>query len=301
MGSAFKSGFICLAGAPNVGKSTLMNRLVGRPVSITADRPQTTRTRILGLKTTGAHQAVFVDTPGIHDPTGPLNRRMVGYAHAALADADLNLMLMETLPAGAGQPGAATLGVLKAVRAAGARALLVITKIDLAGEKEILETIRWGGEQDFFAGILPLSAVSGRGVAELEQAVPGFLPEGPHYFEAGQVTDQSEEAIVAELIRQEIFRRTHQEVPYSTAVRVERMEEKKTLLAIDARIFVAWDSQKGILIGKKGAMLKAIGQGARKNIERLLGMKVFLGLEVAVLKDWNENPRHLADLGYPEN
>lgn len=300
MAPQFKSGFICLAGQPNVGKSTLLNRLVGRPISITADKPQTTRNRIMGLKNTADYQAVFVDTPGIHVAADPLNVRMVRYATAALQDSDLNLMLVEPFTDGHGEPEPPTRHVLDAVRAATPRALLLITKIDLAGEKDILQTIRWFGELEFFAEILPLSGLTGKGVERLEALVPDYLAEGPRFFEPDQVTDQSETMIVAELIRQEIFRRTHREVPYSTAVRVEQMEEKKNLLVIHARIFVEWDSQKGILIGKNGKMLKAIGQAARKKIEKLLATKVFLGLHVAVLKDWSADPRRLAELGYPE-
>ncbi len=300
MSEPFRSGFVCLVGHPNVGKSTLMNRLVGKPISITAPKPQTTRNRILGVKTTDAWQAVFMDTPGIHDPADPLNVRMVNYAKHALGDADLILMLIEPLaaPTYGLAPNAELVAGL--VREAGGRALLVINKIDLAGEADVLETIRRIDGMGIFSEIVPISALTGKGVERLAGLIPGYLGPGPRYFEADAVTDQSEAMLVAELVRQEVFRRTEQEVPYSTAVRVERMEEKPHLLSIHAQIYVEWESQKGILIGKGGRMLKAIGQGARRKIESLFGVKVYLGLHVRVLKNWSENSRHLAELGYPE-
>lgn len=300
MNAPLRSGFVCLAGHPNVGKSTLLNRLVGKPVSITAPKPQTTRNRIIGVKTTPSYQAIFVDTPGIHEPTDPLNVRMVAYARHAMGDADVILMLMAPLapPEYALPPEVAL--VLKLVKGAKPTALLAINKIDLAGEGQVLKTIAWADGAGCFAEIVPISALTGQGVEHLEHTIAGYLGEGPLYFEPDRITDQTEPMIVAELIRQEVFRRTRQEVPYSTAVRVDSMEEKENLLSIQAQIFVEWDSQKGILIGKGGKMLKAIGTGARRRIESLLGVRVFLGLHVRVLKGWSDDPRHLADLGYPE-
>ncbi|MCZ6556755.1 MAG: GTPase Era [SAR324 cluster bacterium] len=300
MSEPIRSGFVCLVGQPNVGKSTLLNKLVGRPISITASKPQTTRNRILGVLTTEDYQAVFMDTPGIHKPKDPLNLRMVNYAKQALVDADLILMLIEPLAAPQyNSPPNAEL-VLQLVKETGSKALLVINKIDRAQEGQVLETIRRMDETGAFTEIVPISALTGKGVERLAALIPDFLEEGPRYFEPDSVTDQSESALVAELIRQEIFRRTEQEVPYSTAVRVESMEEKPRLMSIHARIYVERESQKGILIGKGGRMLKAIGQAARKNIESIFGIQVYLNLRVNVLKDWSENPRHLAELGYPE-
>lgn len=300
MNAPLRSGFVSLSGHPNVGKSTLLNRLVGKPVSITAPKPQTTRNRIFGVKTTAEYQAVFVDTPGIHQPSDPLNVRMVGYARHALGDADVILMMTTPLSAPAYVPSEQVEHVLELVRKAKGRAMLAINKIDLAGEGEVLETIRWADGTGRFSEIVPISALTGRGVEELERTIVGYLPEGPYYFEPGSVTDQSEPMIVGELVRQEIVRRTHQEIPYSTAVRVTAMEEKEHLLSIHAEVIVEWDSQKGIVIGKGGKMLKAIGSAARRKIESLLGVRVFLGLHVRVLKDWSGNPRHLGELGYPE-
>ncbi len=277
-----------------------MNRLVGRAVSITAPKPQTTRNRILGIVHGPAHQAVFMDTPGIHQALDPLNTRMVKYAHTALQEADLILLLVEPHPSSPGGPPAQVTPVLELIRQAKGPALLVINKIDKAAEGEVLESIGWYDGTGLFTEIFPVSALKGRGVDRLAERIPAYLPEGPQYFEPELFTDQSERQIIAELIRQEVFRRVHQEVPYSTAVRVEHMRDTENLVSIYAKIFVEWDSQKGILIGKKGRMLKGIGQAARHKIEALLGTRVYLDLRVSVLKDWSEDPRRLTDLGYPE-
>ncbi len=296
----FRSGFVCLAGYSNVGKSTLLNRLVGSPVSITASKPQTTRNRILGIKTGPDYQLVYMDTPGIHSPSDPLNVRMVGYAVSAMREADVIVVLVEPLAPPRFNLSRGLQAVLELVNESAGEALLVINKIDLADQHQVLESIKRLDDTGLFREIFPLSALQGQGVERLAEVIPSYLREGPRYFDSDSVTDQSEWMIVAELVRQEIFRRTSQEVPYSCAVRVESMGEKKKLLTIHARIFVERDSQKGILIGKGGKMLKAIGQAARLKIEALFGMRVFLGLQVGVLKDWSANPRHLAELGYPE-
>ena len=296
--SPFRSGFVCLAGSPNVGKSTLLNRLVGQAISITTPKPQTTRTRILGILHEEDFQVVFVDTPGIHRAGDPLNVRMVGYALAALKDADLRVLMVE--PHGAAGPPPEVRASLESMAKGTSPALLVINKIDRAGEREILETIAWHDRQGGFEEIFPISALKGRGVDRLKGRIPAYLSEGPPYFEPDQVTDQPEEQIVSELVRQEVFRRTHQEVPYSTAVRVESMRQGDSLLTIHADIVVESDSQKGILIGKQGRMLKGIGKAARRNIEALFGSQVYLALHVVVLKDWSRDPRRLEELGYPK-
>jgi GTP-binding protein Era len=221
---------------------------------------------------------------------------MVRYAMDALAEADLALVLVEP----DGSPGAEDRLVLERVRQAGRPALLLVNKIDRVAEGRVLETLKAYGALGPFEEIVPISALTGRGVERLEGLIVARLAPGPPFFEPHQVTDQPEPAIVAELVRQEAFRRTHREVPYQTAVRVERMEARGKHIVIEARIFVERDSQKGILIGKGGAMLKAIGTAARKKIEPLLGAPVHLALEVRVLADWSRNPRRLAELGYPE-
>lgn len=304
---AYRSGFVCVAGRPNVGKSTLVNRLVGSHISITSPKPQTTRSRILGVVRGEAWQAVLVDTPGIHQGRDPLNIRLVRYALAALADADLILMLVEPLQEGrgrstlgAGEPREDDLRVLEHVRKAGVPAILVVNKVDLATEAAVLETLERYGKMGRFEELVPISALTGRNLKRLEGLIAARLPEGPPYFDPGQVTDQPQAHVLGELVRQEVFRRLQQEVPYSTAVRVEHVEAKGKLHIVTARILVERESQKGILIGKGGRMLKAIGQQARRRMEGLLGTRVYLDLTVAVLQDWSRNPRQLAELGYPE-
>jgi GTPase len=304
----FRSGFVCVAGRPNVGKSTLVNRLVGRDVSITSPKPQTTRTRILGVLRGDGWQAVLVDTPGIHQARDPLNVRLVRYALAALQDSDLILMLVEPL----GQSRARNrdprhavlrdddLRVLEHVRASQAPAFLVVNKVDAASEEAVLETLRRYGAVKRFDEIVPVSALTGRNVPRLAQLIAARLPEGPPYFEPDQVTDQPLPHLLGELVRQEAFRRLEEELPYSTAVRLEHMEAKGNLHVVYARLLVERESQKGIVIGKGGRMLKAIGQGARRRMEVVLGTRVYLELTVAVLENWSRNPRHLRELGYPE-
>jgi GTP-binding protein Era len=322
----FRSGFVCVAGRPNVGKSTLVNRLAGQSVTITSPKPQTTRTRVLGVTRGGGDasggpwQAVLVDTPGIHQARDPLNVRLVKYALSALADADLVLMMVEPLRTGPGHPDAVPreddLGVLEHVRRAKAPVFLLVNKVDSASEAQVLETLRVYGSLDHpsrgaagakrsgavgpFAEVVPISALTGRNVERLKSLIATRLPEGPPYFEPGQVTDQPQALLLGELVRQEAFRKLEQELPYSIAVRVEHVEAKKNLHVVTARILVERESQKGIVIGKGGRMLKQIGQHARRRMEGLLGTRVFLELDVAVLADWSRDPRRLTELGYPE-
>ncbi len=300
MTAAFRSGFVCLVGRPNVGKSTLVNRLVGRPVSITSPKPQTTRNRVLGVCTGADWQAVLVDTPGIHQARDPLNRRLVAYALAALRDADLALVLTEPFAPPFAEPGPEDQLVLQRVRESRVKALLVLNKVDAAPEGAVLETLRAYGALGGFEELVPLSAVTGRGVQRLVDLLPRYLAEGPRYFEQDQWTDQSEAHLLGELVRQEVFHRTEQEIPYSTAVQVQHMEDKVGVRVIHARIVVERDSQKGILIGKGGRMLRGIGQAARRRMETLLGTRVYLDLQVEVLADWSRDARRLAELGYPE-
>jgi len=304
----FRSGFVCVAGRPNVGKSTLVNRLVGRDVSITSPKPQTTRNRILGVLRGDGWQAVLVDTPGIHQPSDPLNTRLVRYALTALQDADLILMLVEPLhQTGAGQRNGRhaalrndDLRVLEHVREAKAPAFVVVNKVDVASEAAVLETLRRYGAVKRFDEIVPVSALTGRNVPRLAKLISARLGPGPPYFEPDQVTDQPLPHLLGELVRQEAFRRLNEELPYSTAVRLERIEAKENLHVVHARLFVERDSQKGIVIGKGGRMLRAIGQGARRRMEGVLGTRVYLELTVAVLQNWSRDPRRLQELGYPE-
>lgn len=300
MSQPFHSGFVCVAGRPNVGKSTLVNRLAGKPVSITSPKPQTTRNRVLGVCGGRNWQAVLVDTPGIHQARDLLNRRLVGYALAALRDADLAVVLVEPLSARHPQPGPEDRMVLERVAQAGVKALLAVNKVDTVPPAAARETLRVYGEHGRFEEVFALSAATGKGVGRLREALRGYLPEGPRYFEGGQWTDQSLPHLLGELVRQEVFRRTEQEIPYRTAVQVREIEPRAGLHVIHARILVERESQKGIVIGKGARMLRAIGQAARRHMEGLLGTRVFLDLRVEVLPDWSRDTRRLEELGYPE-
>lgn len=296
----FRSGFVCIIGRPNVGKSTLVNRLVGAEISIVTPKPQTTRVRVLGVLHGENWQAVLMDTPGVHEARDPLNSRMVRYATAALNEADLALMIVEPLGENQREPGRLDRLVLEMIGGTEKPVFLIVNKIDLADERRVLPTLDWYRRAGRFSEIVPLSALKGKGVETLPRLIPRHLPAGPPYFEPGQISDQSEIVLAAELVRQALFQRMEEEIPYSSAVRLESIEEADGLHRIHATILVERESQKGMVIGKKGAMLGAIGRDARRRLEALFGTRVFLKLHVTVLKDWSRNPRHLSELGYPE-
>ena len=303
-GAGYRSGFVCLVGRPNVGKSTLMNRLVGSTVSIATPKPQTTRTRIMGVLHGEDYQVVFIDTPGIHQAFSPLNKRMVGYALGALSDADLCCVLVEPRPSPGAPPGPEEQLLLDRVREAGRPALGLVNKVDAAGGEQVLATLSALHDTGLFAEVLPVSALTGHNLERLMQLILERLEPGPEYFPPGQISDQGRETMIGELIRQALMTRTRDEVPYGAAVRVESLEERtqgEPLLVVHASIFVERDSQKGIVIGKGGKMLKAIGSEARRRIENLLGVRIFLELNVRVLDRWSEDPRRLTELGYPED
>jgi len=296
----FRSGFVGVLGRPNVGKSTLVNALVGHEISIATSKPQTTRARVLGVVHGEHWQAVLVDTPGVHEARDPLNARMVRAAEAALREADLALMIVEPLAEGQRSPGKLDRRVLEMVTKTETPAFLVVNKIDLADARRVAPTLDWYGRTDRFAEIVPISALKGKGVETLRRLIAGRLPEGPPYFERDQASDQSGPMLAGELVRQALFRRTEQEIPYACAVRVEEMEERNGMLHVAAAILVERESQKGIVIGKQGAMLKTIGREARLRIEAVFGLRAHLALRVAVLEDWSRDPRHLDALGYPD-
>lgn len=293
---AFHSGFVSIVGRPNVGKSTLLNRILGEKIVITSDKPQTTRNRIKGIHNTPDAQIVFIDTPGIHRAKSRLNRYMVDEALASLREVDLILFLVE-----ADQPaGSQETLLLEVLSGAVAQVILVLNKIDLVPKESLLERIAGYARLYPFKEIVPVSALSGDGIERLVACVTECLPEGPVYFPDDILTDLPERFLVAEIIREKVFRLTRDEVPYAVAVEVESFKERPdgSLIAITAAINVERDSQKGIIIGKKGAMLKKIGMEARREIEQLLDARVFLELFVRVRKDWSENPRLLKELGY---
>ena len=297
-------GFIGLIGRPNVGKSTLLNQLVGQKVSITAHKAQTTRNRILGIRTELNTQIVFIDTPGIHRPEKLLNRKIVAYATDTLRDTDLNLWIVEPLPASSLEKRELSFlhredqEILKLLAGKEKRTVLVLNKIDTIPQEQSLVSIEKLAKLADFAEIVPVSALKSTNVEHLVETLKKYLPVHPFYFETHQVTDASERFLASEFVREELFLRLQQEIPYSVAVIVEQFEDDPKCIKIACTICVERDSQKGIIIGKKGEMLKKIGTAARKKIERLLGNKVHLALHVKVLKQWSNNSHHLRSLGF---
>ncbi len=294
--ATFKSGFVAIAGAPNVGKSTLINRVLGQKISITSKKPQTTRNRILGIVHRPASQMILIDTPGVHKASGTLNKRMVAIAMSALSEADLILFMADVT-----EPDLQSEQVLlNAFKQSNKDVILTLNKIDLIKKPVLLEQMDLWIKQYDFKAIVPISAKTGTQVEALLYAMETALPEGPRYFPKEDITDMPERVLVAELIREKVFRLTGQEIPYSTMVTVDTflVEKKKGLLKIHANIHVERTSQKGIVIGKGGSKLKAIGEAARKDIERMTGHRVFLKLFVKVQKNWSRDPRALRRFGY---
>ena len=285
--SVFRSGFVAIIGRPNVGKSTLLNRIVGQKIAITSSKPQTTRNRILGIQNLDHAQVLFVDTPGIHDAHSPLNRYMVEQARSACLDVDVILWLVE-----ADRPVDTDPMIPRLLERGRQPVLLVINKIDKITKDRLLPMIDAYRDICPFASIVPVSALNGDGIDALIKEIPALLPEGPRYYPEDQLTDVPERFIVAEMIREQILMRTRDEVPYGVAVLVERFQEnpERNMVGIDAVINVERDSQKGILVGKGGA--------ARQEIERLLGVKVHLEIFVRVQKNWTSSGRMLKEFGY---
>ena len=293
---SFLSGFIAIVGPPNVGKSTLLNRILGRKIAIVSPKPQTTRNRITGIYHEPGCQMVFLDTPGIHRTQTPLHRSMVYSAQSAFKEVDL-LVLMIEMPHP--QPPEIPL-ILSSIRKSKRPSMLVINKIDKGPKEKLLPIISAYTEESSFKCILPISALTGDGIESLLGELKSMLREGPAFFPEDVETDQSETFLVSERIREKIFLYTRQELPYSSAVTVERLEEvpEKSLLSISAKIHVETESQKGILIGKGGKMIKQIGQAAREDLESFFESRVFLELLVRVDKNWSKDPRALRRLGY---
>ncbi len=293
---AFRSGFIALVGAPNAGKSTFLNRVLGEKISITSKKPQTTRNRIIGVVHRPGAQLVFIDTPGVHKASTPLNVRIVDVALTAIGDVDLVLIIVDAAQADT-ESEAFMIEKLKEQKRP---VLLALNKIDLVEKPRLLKLIEsWTHAYDFKA-IVPISARHGGQVEDLIVAMEGLLPEGPAFFPEETLTDVPEKFIAAEMIREKVFRLTGQEIPYSTAVTIDSFKETKkgALVKIYATIHIERDSQKGIIIGKQGAKLKQIGEAARKEIERMLAARVFLKLFVRVQKNWSKDTRALRKFGY---
>lgn len=289
----FHSGFVSIIGRPNAGKSTLLNSLVGEKLAIVTHKPQTTRNRITGIvnvKKQGRRspgQIVFVDTPGVHKPTDALNKRMMQEVQDALVACDLVLLIIDVSQ----KFGTGDEFVLDLVKKSKAKTFLLLNKIDLIEKGKLLPLIGQYSVLHEFAEVIPISAEKKQGLDELVTAVVNALPEGPKYFPEDQITDQPERFVVAEFIREQVLVKTKEEVPYASGVIVERFEEGDKLVKIAAAIFVEREGQKGIIIGKHGAMLKSIGTHARLQIERFLGKKVFLELFVKVREGWRNSAR----------
>jgi GTP-binding protein Era len=291
---SFISGYVSIIGRPNVGKSTLLNAIIGEKIVITSNKPQTTRNRIQGIHNIPDGQIIFIDTPGIHAGHSRLNKSMVDAAMSAIRGVDLLLLVVEaTTPVDAGIISDVLKGVTTPV-------VLVINKVDLLPDKRILfDRISAWAALFPFREVIPVSAGSGDGVGVLVETISRYLPEGPQLFPDDILTDMPEKFIVAEMIREKVFRLTRDEVPYSTAVEVESFVERENgVIAISAAIVLERATQKGIVIGKRGDMLKKIGSHARQDIERLLAARVFLELFVKVEENWSERPSKLREYGY---
>ena len=291
----FKSGFVSLVGRPNVGKSTLLNRMVGQKIAIMSDKAQTTRNKVQGILTTKSYQIVFIDTPGIHKPKHRLGDFMVKTAMSTFNEVDVVLFLVNVTE----KRGPGDDFIIDKLKTVESPVFLVLNKIDQIHPDELLPIIEDYNSQMTFAEIVPISATEGNNVDRLLETVRSYLPEGPQFYPEDQVSDHPEYFIVSELIREKVLERTREEIPHSIAVVVDSMQrEDNEKVVVNATIIVERKSQKGIIIGKQGKMLKDIGMNARKDIERLLGDKIYLDLWVKVQNDWRDKQQHLNDYGY---
>lgn len=297
--STYKSGFISIIGRPNVGKSTFLNRVIGQKIAIMSDKPQTTRNKVQGVYTKEDAQMIFIDTPGIHKPKHKLGDFMMKVAVNTLKEVDL-VLFMVNAEEGYGRGDEFIIEKLKGIHTP---VFLVVNKIDRVHPDQLLELIDQYKSLYPFAEIIPISALEGNNVERLLGQIEENLPVGPQYYPADQVTDHPERFIVSELIREKVLHLTREEVPHSIAVVIDKMERRgdKDIINVMATIIVERDSQKGIVIGKRGALLKEIGQRARQDIEHLLGSQVFLELWVKVQKDWRNKASNLRDFGFRED
>ena len=289
----FRSGFVAVVGRPNVGKSTLVNRLVGEKVAIVSDKPQTTRNRILAVLNRPDGQVVLFDTPGIHKPMHRMNERMVEAAVGSVGQVDLALWLIDVTE----DYGAGDRYVRDVLQRSGKPVLLGLNKIDLIPKPRLLPLIDQYRRLLDFVDVVPVSGLKGENVDRLAERLVANLPEGERLYPDDFLTDQPERFFVAEMVREQILRHTREEIPYSTAVIIDSFKEGPPLVRIEASILVERESQKGILIGRGGAMLKSIGSAARREIEAFLGTKVYLGLFVKVREGWREDPGMLDEMG----
>lgn len=297
MENNYKSGFATLIGRPNVGKSTLMNQLIGQKIAITSNKPQTTRNKIQTVYTSKEGQIVFLDTPGIHKAKNKLGDYMVSTAQKTLKEVDVILWLVEP----ATFIGAGEQHIMEQLKKVNTPVILVINKIDTVKKEAVVQSIDAYRKAADFAEIVPVCARSGENQEELIRCIMQYLPYGPAFYDEDTVTDQPQRQIVAELIREKALHSLNEEIPHGIAVTIERMKFKKNLVEIDATIICERDSHKGIIIGKQGAMLKKIGSTARYEIEKMLDSKVNLQLWVKVKKDWRDSDFLLKNFGYNQS
>ncbi|AZJ22394.1 GTPase Era [Bacillus wiedmannii] len=294
----YKSGFVSIIGRPNVGKSTFLNRIIGQKIAIMSDKPQTTRNKIQGVYTENDSQVIFIDTPGIHKPKHKLGDFMVKMAQTTLKEVDIVLFMVNAVE-GFGRGEEFIIEKLKETKQP---VFLVINKIDQLHPEQLLELIDQYRKLYEFAEIVPISALDGNNVDALIGTIKKYLPEGPQYYPDNQVTDHPERFIISELIREKVLHLTREEVPHSVAVVIDAIQKREGgAVYINATIVVERASQKGIIIGKQGKMLKEVGKRARFDIEALLGSKVFLEVWVKVQKDWRNKMSQLRDLGFRED
>ncbi len=297
MRADYKSGFVTLIGRPNVGKSTLMNYLIGQKIAITSNKPQTTRNRIQTVLTTEEGQIVFVDTPGIHKAKNKLGEYMVNVAERTLNEVDVVVWLVEPSTfIGAGEKH-----IIEQLKKVKTPVVLVINKVDMVKREEVFAFIDAYQKQYDFAAIVPVSARTGENTDELIKVLFQYLPYGPQFYDEDTITDQPQRQIVAEIIREKALHALNEEIPHGIAVAIDRMEFKRKLVNIDATIICERDSHKGIIIGKQGAMLKKIGSNARFEIEKMLEMQVNLKLWVKVKKDWRDSDFLIKNFGYTKD
>jgi GTP-binding protein Era len=291
----FRAGYISIVGRPNVGKSTLLNQILGEKVAIVSPKPQTTRNRITGIRTTESSQIIFLDTPGIHQGHSLMNRRMVDTALQTLDEVDGVIWLLDAQDKIKQEEER----IAETLRGVDTPVLIVLNKIDLVSKGKLLPLMERCAQLLPDKEIVPVSALRGEGIAIVLDLVEKWLPEGPPFFTEGEYTDQSERFLASEIVREKVFLLTREEIPYGVAVTIDEFTEKqeKNLIVIAATIHTERDSHKGILIGKRGAMLKEIGKQAREELEKLLGCRIFLELFVRVDPDWTQNPHSLTEMG----
>lgn len=294
-GVAHRSGFVAIVGRPNVGKSTLLNQFLGEKIAIVSPKPQTTRNRITGIRTTPGSQIVFLDTPGIHRAHSLMNRRMVEVALKTLREVEVALWLLDAREGTRREDE----DIARTLKESRATTLILLNKMDLISKGKLLPLMERCSVLLPEREIIPISALKGENVSLVLEQIEKFLPEGPRYYPEGEVTDQTERFVASEIIREKIFLLTREEIPYGTAVSIDEFAEKeeKNLVVIKATIHVEREAHRPILIGKKGAMLKEIGIQARGELESLLGCKLFLELFVKVQRGWTQDPHALTELG----